>query len=161
MKKFFVLFFLLSFSLTTVRADIILATGVSSITGGRVNPLLNTGYDSPNFSISFSSLGIKNQVYYHSGYTLITSFQSDLGDYLWGGLRGGFGLGLHYAKRGLDDGNGLEEKSDFAVGPSIRITWTLLPNTFIGLESIYGLRNENVIFLSTQNIHSLMFGARF
>lgn len=160
MKKIIlIVFFILSIHNT--NAEFLLATGVSSITGGRVNPLLNTGFDSSNFSLSFSSLGVKNDVYYHSGYTLVTSIQGELGDYLWGNLRGGVGLGLHFAKRGLDDGNGLEEKSDFAIGPSIRVTWTILPKVFIGLESIYGIRDANVILLSTQNIHSMMFGARF
>lgn len=160
-KNVFLFFILLCFSFTT-NAEFVFSTGVTSITNGRVSPLLNTGLDTSSYAFTFSSVGVKNSYYYHSGYNVVWALQKDFTKSSFGGVRAGLGLGAHFAKRGLQDGtNALIEKSDYAIGPAMRVTWGFLPYCFMGLESIYGIRGANFIALSTQNIHSLFLGVRF
>ncbi len=158
-KYFFILFTLL-FSLKA-QAGLVLGSGVTSITGGRVSPIIHGGLDTPTFATTITAVGVKNSIYYHSGYVASFHLQKEAGQFWWGKLRGGLGLGLHIAKRGYDDGGGMEEKSDAAFGPSIRVSWEILPFVVLGLEAMYGLRNENVLLLNTQNIQTLFLGVRF
>ena len=131
------------------------------MTGGRTSPMIHTGIDSSNFALTFSSVGVKNSVYYHSGYILSAFAQKEPGFFLWGKMRGGLGGGIHFAKRQYVDGTTSESASDFAIGPAIRVTWEIFPFGFIGIEALYGIRNAKVFVLSTQRITSLVFGIRF
>ncbi len=163
MNKFFLLIFLVSFFPSkNSLAGLIFGSGVTSATAGRVSPVLNLGLDYSSFALTATSVGVENTYYYHSAYNLVLVSQREFSKYLWGDLRGGIGLGAHYAKRGLKDGTNAEEiKSDYAIGPAIRLTWEFIPYCFIGLEAIYGIRNLNFVILSTQNIRSLVLGVRF
>lgn len=160
--KLFIYLLLCSLFCNLSYAGITLGTGVTSATSGRVSPFLHGGYDDTNFALTLTSVGVKNDYYYHSAYNFVLVAQKDFPKYLWGNLRGGIGIGSHYAIRELKDGtNSNIKKSDFALGPAIRITWEFLPYTYIGLEAIFGIRNANIIVLSTQNIRSLILGVRF
>ncbi len=162
MTRFLFWILLIICSPNVVWAEIVLGTGFSSATAGRTSPTLNLGIDYPSFAVTASSVGVKNSYYYHSAYNLIYVRQFDFSEYLWGKLHGGIGAGLHFAKRGLKDGtNAMSEKSDFALGPAIRITWDVAPLCFIGLEAIYGIRDFRVFTLTTQNVRSIIVGVKF
>lgn len=158
-KRYICLFLFLFFS--SANAEVILGSGYSSMTGGRTNPIIYTGMDSSNFALTLTAVGVNNDVYYHSGYIISAFAQKDAGDLFWGKIRGGIGGGIHFAKRGYTDGSIDENKSDFAVGPSMRVTWEFLPFVFVGVEALYGIRNFNVILLNTQTITNVVLGVRF
>ncbi len=154
-----VLLFLINFNLA--YAGLFIGTGVTNITGGRIVPALHTGYDSSQFALTLTSVGVKNSVYYHSGYLLNLFSQTEMGDFWWGKLRAGIGGGVHFAKRSYTDGSHSETKSDFALGPSMRATWEFLPSTFLGIEALYGIRGVNTLALVSQRVILLNFGVRF
>ena len=131
------------------------------MTGGRVSPILHAGIDTPTFSTTLTSVGVKNSIYYHSGYVLSFHAQKEAGQFWWGNLRGGLGLAAHYAKRGYEDGSARESKADGAFGPSMRVSWEILPYVVVGVEAMYGIRNYKVLLLNTQNIQTLFLGVRF
>jgi hypothetical protein len=158
--KYFTILFTILFSFHTY-AGITVASGVTSITGGRVSPIIHGGIDTPTFATTITSVGVKNSIYYHSGYVLSFHLQKEAGKMWWGNLRGGLGLAAHYAKRGYVDGTANESKADGAFGPSLRVTWEILPFVVIGLEGMYGIRNFNTLLLNTQNIQTLFLGVRF
>jgi hypothetical protein len=142
-------------------ANIITATGVSAVTEGRMIPILYLGYDAPDFAATVSSVGLSNDAYYHSAYQLGIFRQTDLENFLWGKTRAGMGLGAHYAERGLEQYDKTEKVTDFALGPSIRVTWEVLPYTVIGVESFVGIGSGDIIILSTQQISTMFLGVRF
>lgn len=158
MKKLIILFLLVSFS---AQAEIFVGTGLSTTTQGRSVPILYVGADSPQYAAIFSSVGVKNDVYYHSAYQFSYFKQTDLDQFWWGKIRAGFGGGIHYAKRGLDDGTQKEEASDFSLGPSVRVGWQVAPMTVIGIESFTGIGSVNIILLSSQQITTMYLGVRF
>ena len=157
--RYFCLFLFLIFS--SANADVILGSGFSSMTGGRANPIIYTGIDSPSFAFTVIAMGVKNDVYYHSGYIFSAFAQKDVGDLFWGKIRGGIGGGIHFAERGYSDGLINENKSDFAIGPTIRVTWEFIPFLFVGVEALYGIRNINTLILGTQTISNIVLGVRF
>ncbi len=53
-----------------VKAEVIVASGFSSVTEGRTVPLFNFGYDSPTSAFLFHSVGVSNDIYYHNSYML-------------------------------------------------------------------------------------------
>jgi hypothetical protein len=110
--------------------------------------------------MTITSVGVKNSVYYHSGYLLSSYYQADVGDYFWGKVRGGIGGGIHFAKRGYVDGTTSDSKTDFAIGPAIRATWEIFPYGFIGVEGHYGFGANNLL-LVFQSVNSIIFGVRF
>lgn len=142
-------------------ANFITATGVSAVTEGRTIPILYLGYDAPDFAATISSVGVSNDVYYQSAYQLGIFRQTDLDFFWWGKVRAGMGLGMHYAERGLEQYDKTETATDFAMGPSIRVTWEVLPYIVIGVESFVGIGSADIIILSTQQISTLFLGVRF
>lgn len=155
--SFFLFIFFWSFQ---TKAEFILGSSFSSITAGRTAPSIYTGYDSSSFAVTFTSVGVKNDVYYHSGYLLNSYFQKDVGDYFWGKVRGGLGGGVHFAKRAYTDGAVNESKSDLSLGPAIRVTWEIFPYGFLGVEGFYGFGVNNLL-LVFQSVNSIIFGVRF
>jgi hypothetical protein len=158
--KSLIILFLVLF-LFDANAEIIVGSGFNSITGGRPSPTLYTGYDSSSFAVTANAVGVKTKIYYHSGYVVSAFSQKEMGDFWWGKLRAGFGGGIHYAQRQYVDGAVNETKSDFALGPAMRVTWEIFPFGFIGVDELYGIRSLETLVLSTQNIISLIFGVRF
>ncbi|MCE3012154.1 MAG: hypothetical protein LW878_03730 [Proteobacteria bacterium] len=154
---------LISLLLLSLRAhaEIFVGTGLSTTTQGRSVPILYLGADTPQYAAIFSSVGVKNDVYYHSAYQVSYFKQTDLDQFWWGKIRAGFGGGLHYAKRGLQDGTTEEEASDFSLGPSVRVSWQVAPWTVIGIESFTGIGSVNIILLSSQQITTMFLGVRF
>jgi hypothetical protein len=145
---------------TQVRAELVLGSSFSSVTAGRTSPSIYGGYDSNSFALTFASVGVKNSVYYHSGYLLSGFWQFDAGAYLWGNVRAGIGGGVHFAKRGYTDGTTNECTTDVAIGPAIRATWEIFPYGFIGVEGLYGFGLNNLL-LVFQSVNSIIFGVRF
>ena len=131
------------------------------MTGGRTSPILYTGIDSSQFALTILTSGVKNDIYSHSGYVISAFAQKDVGDLWWGKVRGGLGGGIHFAKREYTDGSINEVKSDFAIGPSLRVNWEFFPYMFVGVEALYGIRNINALYLSTQTITNIVLGVRF
>lgn len=155
------LFILLTLFAPKAFASIITATGVSAVTEGRMIPILYVGYDAPDFAATISSVGVANDVYYQSAYQLGIFRQTDLDYFWWGKVRAGMGLGMHYAERGLEQYDKTETATDFAMGPSIRVTWEVLPYIVIGVESFVGIGSADIIILSTQQISTMFLGVRF
>ncbi len=149
---------LLSFS---AQAEVFVGTGFSTVTQGRSVPVLYLGADTPQYAAIFSSVGVKNDVYYHSAYQISYFRQTDMDQFWWGKIRAGFGGGLHYAVRGLEDGATKEKASDFSIGPSVRVSWQVAPYTVIGIESFAGIGSVNIIVLSAQQISTMYIGVRF
>lgn len=158
LRSFFLLFLLIP---TKGFAEVLIATGFSSVTEGRAVPMLNIGIDNPNYAFLFGSVGVKTDVYYHNAYMLSAFRQVDLDDFLWGKVRAGLGGGIFFSKRGYKDGGPEETGNDFGVGPSVRATWEIFPYGFVGIESYFGIADLQVLVLSTQQVSHLVFGVRF
>lgn len=154
---------LLLFLLIPLRssAEILIATGFSSVTEGRTVPMLNIGIDNPDYAFLFGSVGVKTDVYYHNAYMLSAFRQVDLENFWWGKVRAGLGGGVFFSNRGYKDGGSEETGNDFGVGPSVRATWEIFPYGFVGIESYFGIGDAKVFVLSTQQVSHLVFGVRF
>jgi hypothetical protein len=146
---------------TMAQAEVFVGSGFSTVTQGRTVPVLYAGLDNPNSAWIISSVGVKNDVYYHSAYQLSYFKQTDLEPFWWGKIRAGLGGGIHYAQRGYQDGQENLKSSDASIGPAIRVTWAMTQNVILGLESFAGIGGSQIIILSTQQISTLFLGVRF
>jgi hypothetical protein len=155
------IFLILSCLVSSVNAEIIIASGVTSITNGRTSPAIYTGYDSSSFALTLTSVGVKNAIYYQSGYLVSAFSQRDLGTFLWRNVRGGFGGGVYVGRKEYKDGIERQSATDISIGPTIRITWEILPDIFIGVEAHHGLGGYQLLLLTTQRVDMLTFGVRF
>tara|TARA_Y100000385_G_C12750291_1_gene490606 strand:- start:75 stop:554 length:480 start_codon:yes stop_codon:yes gene_type:complete len=145
--------------LSEVRADVLLGTGMSSVTKGRTVPSLYMGIDKGSSVYNFYAVGIQTEIYYHSAYKVSYYQQTAIGQ----NKRVGFGIGSHYSVRGYrNDKDAKEEKvTDFTLGPGMRFCFDIGDTVFFSLETVYGVRNIMPLFLSFQNTNSMNFGVRF
>lgn len=141
------------------RADVLLGTGMSSVTKGRVVPALYAGIDNGSSVYSFYAIGVQTEIYYHSAYKISYYLQQAVGQ----NKRVGFGIGTHYSVRGYrNDKDSKEEKvTDFTLGPGFRFCFDISNSIFFSLETVYGIRSLMPLFLSFQNTNSMNFGVRF
>lgn len=145
----------------SVKAEVQIATGFSSVTEGRTIPLISLGTDSHTSAFLLSAVGVKNDVYVHNSYMFSAYRQTEPDQFWWGKVRAGLGGGINYAYRFYKDGGKKDSGADISVGPAIRITWEVIPYAFLGVESYFGLGHLNNIVLSTGQISQLLFGVRF
>lgn len=140
MKKFFFLFLLLG---QGAIAAVQIGSGINSTHSGRLVPSLAAAYVGKSLTLSGFSSGVANSYYYHSSYGLGVYGTSEAGSLLGGPVTFGFGLGAHYAERGLKD-LGLDEstsRSDYAIGPAFRLNYVMFNFLYFNVDAIFGLRN--------------------
>lgn len=145
------------------RSDVLIGTGVSNVTQGRVSPMLYGGIDQPKWAVLASALGVNHPLYYQSTYQIGAYLQSEFGEFIWGEIRAGAGLGILYSSRGYreDVDLAVQERDDIVFGPVMRVRWDVAPMSFIGVESLYGVRSVNTLALSFQHVTNLVLGVRF
>ena len=137
-----------------------IGSGFSSSTEGRTLPILYATAGGQSAAISGYSVGSAGKHSYHSAYQLNLFKLFKAGDLLWGDMEAGIGWGVHYYEEGIKLAN-TQKRSNFATGPSIRVLWKFMGPLFVAFEGMYGLRNLNLIILSSQDVSSLIVGVRF
>ena len=139
-----------------------MASGATSLTNGRFSPTIYTGFDTSSFALTLTSVGVKNNIYYQSGYLISAFSQREVGVFLSRNVRGGLGGGVYVGRKKYEDGPNIQTDTDVAIGPAIRVTWEILPDIFLGVESLYGIGGiYQTLVLTTQRINILCFGVRF
>lgn len=141
MNKFF--FFLLgglvSIALPT-QATVLFGSGLNSAIGGRTVPSLNLGIGTDSFEVLTSSVGVATKAYSHSAYSLGGYWTKKAGDFFFGQIISGFGIGAIYAHRTFKDMTAAEEKKeDFALGPALFSRWKMAGPFFVSVEAIVGV----------------------
>jgi hypothetical protein len=122
------------------HASIYLGTGYNNATGGRVIPSLNIGAGGSTYDVLISSTGVSTKSYSHSAYSVGGYWTKNLGDFLTGKIKVGYGFGASYAHRTFQDLNQSEEKkTDLALGPAFFSRWYFIESVFISVEAILGL----------------------
>ncbi len=137
--------------------------GMNSTHSGRVVPSLSGAITGNSWALSAFSSGVQNSYYYHSSYGLSWFAQKKVGDMIGGPVAFGIGIGGMYAERGFQDLDATSEskKNDFAIGPAIRLNWTMAGNFYFNIEGIYGLRNlGSHLYLNFQDVISTSIGVR-
>jgi hypothetical protein len=144
---------------------LLLGSGFSSATGGRKRPTLFIGVEQGGFGLYFNSVGVRNDIYYHSSYSVYLLRTKKMGELFWGPVRSGLGLGVLHAKRGYREAvNGpIEEVGDTNIGPALRVQWNLIPafHFFLSAETILGINKLNFLILSFQYSTSVSMGVHF
>ncbi len=143
-------------------AGLLLASGLTSLTNGRISPAIYTGYDSSTFALTLTSVGVKNSIYYQSGYVVSAFSQREAGTFLFRNVRGGLGGGAYLGRKKYQEGSSRQTATDVAIGPAMRVTWEMLPDIFLGVESLFGIGGVyQTLVLTTQRVNILSFGVRF
>jgi hypothetical protein len=135
----------------------------SSTTGGRIIPALYGGVDVSNLGFSLSSVGHKETLSYFSAWQLNGFLLWKNGKLFWGTIEAGVGWGAFIYEIGFK-GNLAHSgvtKTGFATGPAIRVFWHFTKFMFTGIESMYGIRGYQALFLSAQDSASLIIGFEF
>ena len=136
----FAIIFLLVVPLT-VKASVYLATGSSSVTRGRVVPILYGGYDFENFGFSASSTGVKTDLYYSNYYELNGYWVYKPTDFLGGELRSGVGIGLQYTHEVFRESVGDTDykiEDSYQYGLAFKIFQVYWESFFFGMENLFG-----------------------
>ena len=139
-------------------------TGMSKVTQGRLIPLLQVGVDNQMLQFQFTSLGISNELYYHSNYKASVLIKKNWANTpMLSGVASGYGLGLMHSKRGYreDTDEDLKEREDTLLGSVFRIEWNIASRFYISLDSFYASKGFLPIALSFQNENTVAFGMRF
>jgi len=155
--------FLLTGAATTLFADHYIGLGFSGVTLGRSIPALHVALISDSLRFSFISTGVKTSVYYHNAYQVSAYSTWKPGELLWGKLEAGFGGGLLYAIRGYRENpdEDYEKEGNAVWGPTIYLSWEVLPSVLITLEAIYGLHGSDPLQLVFQENCAGSIGVRF
>ena len=135
--------FLLTLSFSA-KATIDIGTGFNSATGGRVVPSLNLGIGWDSFIVVGSSTGVATSVYSHSAYSLGGYWTKKAGDFIWGDITAGFGLGAFYEARTYKPSTSTTEETsnEASFGPAFFSQWKFLGPVFISVEAIAGIGNS-------------------
>ena len=139
-------------------ANIEMGAGINSAHSGRTVTTLSLGVNSGSVGGTFFTSGTQSTYSYQSTYALNIYKIKKAGDLIGGVVNFGYGFGGSYSKHGLKDLNATESvtKSDFVLGPSLRLNWILFKHLYINMEGIYGLRGlfshlalnfQDVVFL--------------
>jgi hypothetical protein len=135
--------------------------GMNSTHSGRVVPSAAMALSGSSMALSVFSSGVKNSYYYHSTYGVSIFGTKKAGTLMGGDVIFGLGPGLMYAKRGFQDINDTEmlTKSDFAIGPAIRVHWSILKIFYLNIDAIYGVRDiYSHLTLNFQDVISFSVG---
>lgn len=161
---FFLSLLLSVFTTFSASAHVKIGSGFNSATGGRLVPSLNIGAGSDSFVVLVSSTGVATTVYSHSAYSLGGYWTKKAGDFLWGDLIAGFGVGSFYEHRTFKDLNTAEEvKTDFALGPAFFSQWKFLSPLYISVEAVCGFGSfesatNEIMGLSYRDHVNFIFG---
>lgn len=124
---------------------IMVGTGVSTVTEGRLVPSLNLGIDtSKDWTLSGMIGGVATDAYYCNGYMANMTRRYNFGKFGFGSLEAGLGYGLAYTRRGfLPDPKGAPDKvetdQDYSVGPAFRVAFKPFDRVYVGFEMLMGL----------------------
>jgi hypothetical protein len=115
--------------------------GMSSLTSGRYVPAVAATLETKNWALSLTSVGVQTPVYYHNSQTLAYYWTYTPGEFLWGDLYAGVGLGIGTSSRGYREAPGLQfdVKSETYIGPALRMSWRILNPLTLNIEAVYGL----------------------
>ncbi len=146
------LFSLSAFSIVKV------GTGVSSLTAGRVHPLLYLSLDPGRYSLTFSSVGFNHRYGYFSGYN--SAFLYNFGQK---GFEAGLGAGVTYITAGYRDNvdGDLEERGTWSFGPAVKSFWHPTDYLFMGLQGTFGINWPTLFGLALQDNVSFIIGMEF
>ena len=137
---------------------------MSSITQGRVSPIFYLGYDDEDDRvISFNSVGVASEYYYHTGLHFSYFYQEKWGEYIYSEIKAGPGIGVFYSEVGYRESTSDvgTSTSDTNIGPAFRLQWDIMQHAFIASESVFGIRGYLSAFLSFQTTSTFIFGLRF
>lgn len=117
-----------------------IGTGFNSATGGRLVPSVNLGIGGDSFVLLSSSTGVATSVYNHAAYSLSGYWIKKAGNFFWGDVVAGFGIGSFYESRTYKDiGSAEETQTDFAAGPAFFSKWNFLSPVYLSVEAVCGL----------------------
>jgi len=159
MKKIILILSLILCGQTLASLD--LGIGYNSTHSGRSIPTLAGALTGSSFALSGFASGVYNSYSYHSSYGLSYFRTKKVGDLVGGEFVFGFGLGTHYAERGFQDlgATTTTKKSDYVVGPAIRLHWSIIKVMFINIDATYGLKKLGPhIFMNFQDVISTSVG---
>ncbi len=141
--KALVLFFIGLNIASASYASVELGVGLSSATSGRYIPALAGAIGGTDWILTGTSTGARNGYYYYSNYSMAWMKTWQAGEFGWGDLKAGLGVGAFYSLRSFKDEGATraEEDSDFGAGPAFRVQWGFLSPVYCNLEVIWGLRD--------------------
>lgn len=156
MKKLILIcIFFISFC---AQSAVKLGTGLSSLTAGRIHPLLYLSFDPGRYSLTFSSVGFKHQYGYFSGYN--SAFFYNFGTPRF---EAGLGWGMTYITAGYRDSvtDGLEKGNTWSTGPAVKTFWHATDTFFLGLQGTFGIDLPTLFGLALQDNVSFVLGGEF
>lgn len=159
----FVLISLLILSNFAYAKKYSIGTGMSSVTQGRIVPLLDIGFDNKKEQFRLNSIGVQNEVYYHSSYKLSYYRKLPWPFYNDEKIIFGYGLGALYSKRGYKASKSasIKHREDWLVGANFRFQFDFFKNFYFALDSFYATKTTGGLFLSFQNENTLSLGVKF
>ena len=157
MKKLLTFFVLLGLSASAYPL-VKLGAGVSSLTAGRIHPLLYTSFDPSKYSLTFSSVGFKHQYGYFSGYNTALLYNFGSKDF-----EAGLGWGATYIAVGYRDSesSSFEKGSSWSTGPAVKTFWHPTDLFFLGLQGTFGINLPTIFGLALQDNVSFIAGMDF
>lgn len=161
MLQYLALFFLIVLSAPLAKGAVEIGVGTSSVTSGRLVPALAGSYTSTDWALSTGSVGVQTGYYYQSAYTLSYFSTWKAGTIFNGDVVAGFGAGVMTIQRGFRESTSasLEESSDFALGPALKVTYYPASSIFVSVEGIYGIRDLAAnVTLNFQDVILFSFG---
>ncbi len=153
--------FLIFFLSSTCLADFSAGIGMNSVYTARRVPGIHLGISGKSFGVFGSTSGVRSSSYFHNSYVLNFMKMWSPGDFWWGKLTAGFGVGIFYATVGYKPANYAvaETYRDWTAGPALRLNWLILKPVFVAVDAMYGIRNPlSFIAMYSQDIASLSFG---
>lgn len=146
-----------------IANEVLLGTGMSSETQGRIVPTIHTGYKYDEVAITVNSMGVQNEVYYHVAYSFSYFKSYDFGEFMWSTLNAGPGISVFYQEFGYrddtdDDG---ESESDLNLALSFRVEYPLFEHAFVAVEGMFGVGSLMMLFNTYQTTQFFVFGVNF
>ncbi|MBK9295239.1 MAG: hypothetical protein IPM57_12510 [Oligoflexia bacterium] len=148
-----------------VLASVEAGFGVTSATSGRLVPAVSAAVTwSDKWALTGFSTGVSTNAYYQSTYGLSFFRTWKAGEIIGIDVQSGFGLGTFFSKRefkNLSSGSAAEQKTDFGVGPALRMNLSFFKNFYLNMEATYGLRELGAHFtFNFQDMVSASLGFR-
>lgn len=158
--KYFLFSVLFSFVPSLALTAINVGAGYTSFTSAQQVPSLTVQLDQSGWSWDVTSTGYASQYDYFSGYTSNYYWPYRLGSFLGGDIDAGFGFGAYYTLRGYRDtlSTAIKDVSDFGVGPSFNVKWSVTSWFFIRSQSLMGVGHVNNLALYFQDASTIAVG---
>lgn len=135
-----------------------LGGGITSLTAGRLHPLIYLSLDPGRYSITFSSVGFHHQFGYYAGYNSALFYNFGTPRY-----EAGLGVGATYIAEGFRDSEdaALEKESTWSAGPAVKAFWRPTSWAFIGLQGTFGIGLMTLYGLALQDHVAFVMGVSF